>query len=211
MTWPAINPLRRTVLAAIAVGVALAAALLLSRELFDGRAASFWLQNTGGVWLLSAFAAGWLAGRAIPGAVAGLGALLIALFFYESVSFAADGLFSLQFKPLFRAVWPAASAVAGGGLGFLGGWSADEEEWRWLGTSVLGALLVGEAVGLFVDGPPHPGFDSGMAAAQIFVGTGVMLFGVRGRVRFRSIAVFLGLTLLLVVAELTTSLITSYR
>lgn len=68
--------------------------------------------------------------------------------------------------------------------------------------------MVGEAVGLFVDGPPHPAFDSGMAAAQIFVGAGVMLLGVRGRVRFRSIALFLGLSILLVVVELMTDMIT---
>lgn len=208
MTCPVIPPVRRTVLAAIALGLTLAAVLLLSRELFGGRTGAFWLENTGGVWLLAAFVAGWSAGRAIPGAVAGLGALFLALFFYESVSFVTGDGFSAQFTPLFRPVWLAASVVAGAVLGFLGGWSAAEDEWRWLGTSLLGALLVAEAVGLFVDGPPHPGFDSGVAAAQIFVGTGVMLFGVRGRIRFRALALFLGVTLLLVAVEVMTGLIT---
>ncbi len=208
MACSAIPLLRRTVLAALTAGFVLAAVLVLSREVFGGRAGPFWLENTGGVWLLSAFMAGWLAGRAIPGSVAGLGALFLALFFYESVSFATNDRFSVQFIPLFRPVWLAASAVAGAGLGFLGGWSAEDDEWRWLGTSLLGALLVAEAVGLFVDGPPHPAFDSGAAATQIFVGTGVMLLGVKGRVRFRALALFLGLTLLLLAAEAMTGLIT---
>jgi hypothetical protein len=208
MTCPAIPLMRRTVLVAITSGVALAAVLVVGREFFGGRGAAFWLENTGGVWLLSAFLAGWFAGRAIPGAVAGLGALFLAVFFYESISLVTDDGFSVQFIPLFRPVWVAASLVAGAGLGFLGGWSADDDEWRWLGTSLLGALLVAEAVGLFVDGPPHPGFDSGAAATQIFVGTGVMLCGVRGRVRFRALALFLGVTLLLLAVELMTGMIT---
>jgi hypothetical protein len=208
MAHPAIPQVLRTTLAAITVGLVLAIVLLASRELFGGRAGAFWLENTGGVWLLAAFVAGWSVRRAIPGGLAGLGAVLLALFFYESVSFATDPGFSVLFVPLFRPVWLAASVVAGAGLGFLGGWSAEDDEWRWLGTSVLGALLVAEAVGLFVAGPPHPGFDSGAAATQIFVGTGVMLFGVRGRVRFRALALFLGVTLLLLAVELMTGMIT---
>ena len=208
MDHPATPQVLRTTLAAIAVGIALAVVLLASRELFGGRAGAFWLENTGGVWFLAAFAAGWAARRAISGALAGLGALLLALFIYESVYLVTEPGFSVLFMPLFRPVWLAAGVVAGAGLGFLGGWSAEDDEWRWLGTSLLGALLVAEAVGLFVDGPPHPGFDSGAAATQIFVGTGVMLFGVRGRVRFRALTLFLGVTLLLLGAELMTAMIT---
>lgn len=207
MAHPAILQVLRTTLAAITVGLALAIVMVTSRELAGGRAGAFWLENTGGVWLLAAFVAGWSVRRAIPGGLAGLGALLLALFFYESVSLATAPGFSVYFAPRFRPVWLAASAVAGAGLGFLGGWSAEDDEWRWLGTSLLGALLVAEAVGLFVAGP-HPGFDSGAAATQIFVGTGVMLFGVRGRVRFRALALFLGVTLLLLVVELMTGMIT---
>jgi hypothetical protein len=208
MAQPAIPQVLRTTLAAIAVGLALAIVLMASRELFGGRAGAFWLENTGGVWLLSAFVAGWSARRAVPGALSGLGALLLALFLYETISLVTDPGLSVLFIPLFRPVWLAASVVAGAGLGFVGGWSADDDEWRWLGTSLLGALLVAEAVGLFVAGPPHPDFDSGAAATQIFVGTGVMLFGVRGRVRFRALALFLGVTLLLLAVELMTDLIT---
>jgi hypothetical protein len=208
MSHPVILQVLRTTLAAIMVGLGLAVVLVASRELSGGWAGAFWLENTGGVWLLAAFVAGWWVRRPIPGALAGLGALLLALFFYESVSLATDPGLSVLFMPLFRPVWLAAGVVAGAGLGFLGGWSAEDDEWRWLGTSLLGALLVAEAVGLFVAGPPHPGFDSGAAATQIFVGTGVMLFGVRGRVRFRALALFLGVTLLLLAVELMTGMIT---
>lgn len=198
----------RTTLAAITAGVALAVVMVVSRDLFGRRAGAFWLENTGGVWFLSAFVAGWTARRAFPGALAGLGALLLALFLHESVSLVTEPGFSMLFIPVFRPVWWAAGVLAGAGLGFLGGWSAEDDEWRWLGTSLLGSLLVAEAVGLFVSGPPHPGFDTGAAATQIFVGTGVMLFGVRGRVRFRALASFLGVTLLLLAVELMTGLIT---
>lgn len=200
--------LRRGTVAVVAVGLGFALVLVLSSELGGGRAFSFWLENTGGVWFVAAFTAGYLTGRALPGAAAGVGALLIALFFYESVSLVtADG-FAVQFSPLIRGVWVGASIVVGSIFGFLGGWTGEERVDRWFGASILGGLLVGESVALFIEGPPHPAFDSGMAALQIFAGTGVMLVGTRGRVRATALVVFLGVSLAVIVVELTTGALT---
>lgn len=199
---------RRGILAVAGVGLGFALTLILSRELFGGRAFSFWLENTGGVWFITAYFAGYLSRKAIPGAFAGFGALLVALFLYDSVSLVTSDGLRVQFTPLIRMVSVGASVVVGAIFGFLGGWTAEERADRWFGASVLGGFLVGESVAIFVDGPPHPGFDSGMAALQLFAGTGVMLAGTRGRVRATSLAIFLGISVGVIVVELTTGVIT---
>jgi hypothetical protein len=200
---------RRTILAIVGVGLFFVVVLIVSRELFGGRSLSFWLENTGGVWFIAAYVVGYLTGKAIPGAFSGVAALLVALFLYDSISMVTSNGFGVQFSPLIRTVWVGASVVVGAIFGFLGGWTAEDRADRWFGASVLGGLLAGEPVALFIGGPPHPAFDSGVAALQIFAGTGVMLVGTRGRVRATALAVFLAVSVAVIVVELTTGVITT--
>lgn len=202
-------PLGRAAAATIGVGLLLAMILVLTREVAPAGSLSFWLENTGGVWFVAAFVSGWIAGRAVPGALSGFGTMLLALFLHESTSFVSGEGFAVEFTPRMRTAWVLASAVLGGGAGFLGGWSAEEREDRWVGASVVGGLVAAESVALFIDGPAHPALDSAMGAAQIFAGTGLLLAGTRGRARLPALMVFLGVSMIVVLVELTTGVITS--
>jgi hypothetical protein len=127
---------------------------------------------------------------------------------YDMVSFVTDPGFSVQLFPGVRPMWAVVSVVVGAGMGLLGGWTASTGARQWIGVSVVGALLVGEAVALFVVGPPHPAFNARVGAAQAIVGAGAVLAVARKSRWWQPLAVFIALTILLVVLELTTGLIT---
>jgi hypothetical protein len=199
--------LRRGLLVGIGMGVAFGGILVVSRALLGGRPIPFWLENTAGVWFVAAFVAGALVRRAAYGALAGVLALLLALVLHDSIWFVTDKGFSIQLIPAIRPAWAVVSSAVGSGVGLLGGWSTDPDRW-WIGVGLLGGLVVGEPVALFVLGAPHPAFHPLVGVGQAIVGVGSVLTVVRGEARLRALMLAGVLVIILVALELVSGLVT---
>lgn len=199
----------RAVIAGGLVGIAFGVVLTLSRELLGGRPVPFWLENTAGAWLVAAFVAGALARRPASGALAGAGALVLALVLHDTVSFVTDTGLSVQLLPFVRPGWSLASAVVGAGVGVASGWAATAPERWWLSVAVLAGVLVGEAAALFAGGlPPHVAFDGRVGAVQAVVGVVGVVAAVRWSDLWRALLVTAGVAIAVLLVEMTTGLVT---
>lgn len=198
----------RGVLLGLAAGIALGTVLTLSRSLFGGRPLPFWLENTAGVWFVTAFVAGALVRRAAAGALAGLLALLLALALHDSVWFVTDPGFSVQVTPVLRPGWALVSGAVGLAAGGLGGWSAPRPDRWWLAVGLVGGLVAGEAAALFAGGVPHPAFDPVMGTAQAVVALAGVLLAVGEPSRWRTLLLTLLVGGGIVAVELVTGLVT---
>jgi hypothetical protein len=158
----------RRLLAAVALGVVLGLFSWwgdrLPPEPGGATAVVITLGSLPGPWLVVAFTAGAISGRARSGALAGLLALGAAVATYYVVRTPSEGSF---FGGVFIA-WLVVAALAGPVFGLAGGaWRTARRRWSTAGVALLGGALLGEAALLAADANPYSPFFPGVPAYTI--------------------------------------------
>lgn len=124
--------------------------------------------NAIGPWIVVAFAAGIVAGRPRPGAVAGAGVLVLAVVaYYVGVRMVWGEAFVDPLRA--TAVWGAVAVLVGAPLGLAGGaWAGGEGRWRVPSVALLSGLLLAEAITRFVEVEGWTGIDFGRTSLQVW-------------------------------------------
>jgi hypothetical protein len=154
------------IVAGVAGGLVLGAASAAGQARMGTGGLAFWLENVGGPWILVAFAVGALSRRRLPGCLAGVVAMVVALAVYDVTGGSlAAGIF-------LRPFWLLMGVSVGVVFGALGGWWGERPPYPWLPAGLAGGVIAGEVLALSVGGLPHPMFSTSLAVTQAIVGLG---------------------------------------
>lgn len=132
------------------------------------------LANSGGAWLVAAFAVGALMSSTERAAIAGAVTLVVASFtFYEAVDL-FEGVGSDHRGAL---IWAAAGSVAGPVFAVAGFWARRSPGLRPISLALLSGVLIAEAMHLLW----WVGIDTlhGVAVVELLIGAGVLAVAVR--------------------------------
>jgi hypothetical protein len=124
--------------------------------------------NAVGPWIVVAFAAGVVARRPRPGAVAGAIVLVLAVVtYYVGARIVWGDAFADPLRA--TAVWGVVAVLVGAPLGLAGGaWAGGEARWRVPSVALLSGLLLAEAITRFVEVEGWTGIDFGRTALQVW-------------------------------------------
>jgi hypothetical protein len=196
-----------TIATAVAIGAALGAVLIASRELMGGRPLGFWLENVGGPMLAVAFAVGAIARRTWLGAVGGAVALVLAVALYDQIFLVTDGSPTITVWWIFRPLWLLLAVPFGAVLGGLGGWWSANRRWHWPDLAVAGGAVAGEALALLVAGLPHDAFRPGVAFGQIVIGLLAVVVASHSTTRLKTAALATAVAVTVAAVEAATGVV----